>query len=331
VGTIFGNVLYALAGLMQFRFTLLAARFLIGLLNGYSLPSKYIGLTVGMKRRSEVILYYSASNTLGYAAGPALAALLEHFIKSIRIHNLVLDSDTVPGWCMALVYTVFLVLVVLLLEDLPAEVTAPIVVDSPAPSGDRIPVVAVCATFWHLCVSSAVLTTVEVYIVNLGQQHWGWSIARSAWLLAALMFCSGMINMGLGALTRRFIKSDRYGLLGGSLFGSVACVFLFDFGTTSVAIQVVLLCIGLLLLLTVAGMGRGFGLAIQSKLVPTSLKGKSNDWSTVFMSIGRGVGGVIGSALNPSSFFFVMLALFAASILVCAVSHARMKPSAKAD
>eukprot|EP00449_Zooxanthella_nutricula_P032683 CAMPEP_0198490242 /NCGR_PEP_ID=MMETSP1462-20131121/1986_1 /TAXON_ID=1333877 /ORGANISM="Brandtodinium nutriculum, Strain RCC3387" /LENGTH=98 /DNA_ID=CAMNT_0044218783 /DNA_START=1 /DNA_END=293 /DNA_ORIENTATION=- len=98
-----------------------------------------------MKRRSEVILYYSATNTLGYAAGPALAALLEYFIKSIRIHNLVLDSDTAPGWCMALVSSAFLVLVVLLFEDMPMEVTKPIAADSAAHSGDRIPVVAVSA------------------------------------------------------------------------------------------------------------------------------------------------------------------------------------------
>jgi len=260
-----------------------------------------------------------------------LAALLEYFIKSIRIHNLVLDSDTVPGWCMALVSSVFLVLVVLLFEDMPMKVTAPSAVDRAAHSGDRIPVVAVCAAFWHLCVSSAVLTAVEVYIVNLGQQHWGWSIARSAWLLAGLMFCSGMVNMGMGVLTRRFIKSDRAGLLGGSLFGCVACAFLFDFGIPSVAIQVVVLSIGVMLVLTVAGTGRAFGLAIQSKLVPTSLKGKANDWSTVFMTMGRAIGGVVGAALSPSSFGAVMLAVCAVSVLVCAMSHGRMKPSDKAD
>jgi len=331
VGIIFGNVLYALAGLMHFRYTLLASRFLIGLFNGYSLPSKYIGLTVGMKRRSEVILYYSATNMLAFAAGPALAALLEYFIKSIRIHNLVLDSDTVPGWFMALVSSVFLVLLLLLFEDPPAEVTMPKAPGSAAPSGDRLPMVAICAAFWHLSVSSAVLTVVEVYTVNLGQEHWGWSIAKTAWLLAGLMLCSGVANMSMGPLARRFISSDRMGVLGCTLFGCFACTFLLDLGLPSFPVQVGVLSIGLMLVLTMAGMGRAFVLALQSKLVPTSLKGRANDWSAVFMTIGRAAGSVIGAVLSPSTFGVVMLSLFASSALVCAMSHSRMQPSEKAD
>jgi len=330
VGTIVGNVLYALAGLMHFRYTLLASRFLVGLFNGFSLPSKYIGLTVGMKRRSEVIMYYSATSTLAYAAGPALAALLEYFMKSIRIHNLVLDSDTVPGWFMALVSSVFLVLLLLLFEDPPAEETVPMA-GSGAPTGDRLPLAAMCAAFWHLCVSSAVLTVIEVYTVNLGQEHWGWSIAKTAWLLAGLMLCSGVANMSMGPLARRFISSDRMGVLGCTLFGCFACTFLLDLGLPSFPVQVGVLSIGLMLVLTMAGMGRAFVLALQSKLVPTSLKGRANDWSAVFMTIGRAAGSVIGAVLSPSTFGVVMLSLFASSALVCAMSHSRMQPSEKAD
>uniref|UniRef100_A0A7S2IUF4 Major facilitator superfamily (MFS) profile domain-containing protein n=1 Tax=Zooxanthella nutricula TaxID=1333877 RepID=A0A7S2IUF4_9DINO len=331
VGTILGNVLYALAGLMNFSYTLLIARFLIGLFNLFSLTSKYIGLTVGLKRRSEVVLYYSAMSTLGCAVGPALAALLDFFIKSVRIHNLVLDSDTVPGWCMAFVFSLFLVLVALLFEDPPAELIPSRTVGSAAPSGDRLPVVAVCAAFWHLCVSSAVLTTVEVYVVSLGQQHWGWSISQSAWLLAGLMLVSGMVNMGMGVLTRRFIQDDRMGLLGSSLLGWVACALLFDFRIPSVGLQVVVLGIGLMVVLTMAATGRAFALALQSKLVPTSLKGKANNWSVVFMTLGRGAGAVVGALLGTASFGPVLLATFAVSALVCALSHGRMRPSEKAD
>merc|ERR1739838_112901 len=116
---------------------------------------------------------------------------------------------------------------------------------------------------------------------------------------------------------------------GCTLLGCVACTFLLDFGISSFAVQVGVLSIGLFVALTMAGMGRAFVLALQSKLVPTSLKGRANDWSAVFMTIGRAAGSVIGAVLSPSSFGIVMLSFFVSSALVCAMSYRRMQPSEK--
>merc|ERR1711920_471581 len=102
---------------------------------------------------------------------------------------------------------------------------------------DRLPLGACCAAFWHLCMSSLVMTLVEVYVVSLGQQHWGWSIAKSALILAALMLCSGVANMAMGRLSKQYMSSDRAGLLGGSIFGCVACALLFDFNLPGVVAQ----------------------------------------------------------------------------------------------
>merc|ERR1712176_532176 len=152
-------------------------------MGGFNLPSMYIGITVGMKRRSEVILYFSALNTLGYALGPAIAAVLDVFVKSIHIHNLVLDVDTVPGWFMAMIYLVYMVKIIIFFEDLPMEVTSP-KPRADQKSNDRLPVGTCCTAFWYLCMSAMLITCIEVYAVNVGQQYWGWSVAKSALFLA---------------------------------------------------------------------------------------------------------------------------------------------------
>lgn len=328
-GTVFGNVLYALAGLMHFKWTILAARCLIGLCNGFNLPSMYIALTVGMRRRSEVILYFSAMNTLGYAFGPALAAVLDLFVKSIQIHNLVLDADTVPGWFMAMAYLLFMAKIVIFFEDLPMEATSPKpLVDKTC---ERLPMRGCCAAFWYMCMAATLITCIEVYAVNVGQHYWGWSIVKSAMFLAGLMLCSGLSNLAMGRLTQRFIRSDRAGLLGSSLCGCASCALLFNFDLHPVVAQASVLGTGLMLALIVLGLIRAFGLAVSSKLVPTQSKGLMNTWATIFMTIGRGAGGIIGAALQPNSFFPVVLSLFAVTLLLSIASYPYMKPNEKAN
>ena len=50
---VLGSVLYALAGLMRFKWMLLIARGLMGFFSAFSLPSIYVSHTVGLKRRTS--------------------------------------------------------------------------------------------------------------------------------------------------------------------------------------------------------------------------------------------------------------------------------------
>mmetsp|Transcript_136396 Transcript_136396/g.436486 ORF Transcript_136396/g.436486 Transcript_136396/m.436486 type:complete len:476 (-) Transcript_136396:499-1926(-) len=331
IGTVLGNVLYAVAGLTRSVWSLLAARCVIGLCNGFNLPSMYIGLTVGMRRRSEVTFYFSALNTLGYALGPALAAVLEVFVKSVHVNNLILDSDTAPGWFMAILYLLFMAQVLLVFEDLPAELTGSEPLGKNVATDERPPMIATCAAFLDLCISSAVLTTAEVYVVNVGQHYWGWSVFTSALFLAALMLCASISNLVVGRLTRRFMKSDRTGLLIGSILGCAACAPLFHFDLHAVSTQASLLSVGLVLVLSLVGLIRAFALAASSKLAPASLKSSMNSWAFVFMTLGRGAGAVIGSVLSPLSFAPVVLGMLVVTVLASIASHSCMKPSDKAS
>jgi len=295
----------------------------------------YFSLTVGMQQRSKAILYFSAMNTLGFALGPALASALDAFLESIRVHNLALDSDTAPGWMMAALYVLFMVKVVLLLEDLPLHVTAPThpaKPDSAGSGGERIPIAASCVAFWYCFMAGIVITTAEVYAVNVAQHELGWSTVKSGLVLAGLMLISGSASMVVGKLTQRFLRSDRAAALGSSLLGSVACALLFAFWLDiEVEEQVTMLGVGLLLIVTLAGVIRGFGLAICSKMAPVHLKGFMNSWAILFLMLGRGGGGILGALLQPGTFAPVMLGIFVLSLLISIALYGRLKAGAQAS
>merc|ERR1712039_654850 len=143
--------------------------------------------------------------------------------------------------------------------------------------------------------------------------------------------CSALSNLAMGRLTQRFMRSDRAGLLGASVFGCASCAFLFNYDLHPVFAKATVLGTGLLLALIVLGLIRAFGLAISSKLVPTESKALMNMWATISMTSGRGAGGIIGAVLQPTSFFPVVLGLFAITSLLSLASYRHMKPNEKAD
>ncbi|CAJ1345022.1 unnamed protein product [Effrenium voratum] len=331
LGNVLGCILYALAGLMRFKWTLLGARGLMGLCSAFNIPGLYISLTVGTKRRSEVLFYYSAWLTLGCAAGPALAALLEVFMKFTKINNLVLDSDTIPGWFMAVVYLFFSVKVLIFLEE-PTSLRGP----EAAEPVRRVPLswqqlAACCACFWHLSVGAAVNTGVEVYAVSVLQQVLGWNISASALFVAGLMLICGVFNLSLGRLLRLVPCSDSKGLVVGDALACLACVMLFNFDVHAVTAQISLMGLGLLAVLIFANLVRAFALSIATKVVPPSATKAVTTWAALAMSLGRGAGAVVGSVLNVDSFAPVLLCMFMGSLTVGLVARKYMKTEIKAS
>ncbi|CAK8993114.1 unnamed protein product [Durusdinium trenchii] len=327
LGTVLGSVLYALAGLMRFKWTLLISRGLMGFFSAFSLPGIYVSHTVGVERRSEVLFYFSAVLQLGCAAGPALAAMLEASMKFIKINNLVLDSDTIPGWFMAAAYLFFTVKIILCLKDLPPNVLTREVtsggrtLESPKTKNrmKMSTMAAACAMFWQLFVSSAVITGVEVYTINVARHHMGWSIESSAWFVAILMLISGVFNLSLGKVIQCMAFNDITGLLMGTFVACLSCVFLFNFDLDSQSWKVSLLSFGLISVLVTNGLTRALALSICSKLVPAEAVNSIMTWATVAMHPGsqicsrvpvgcvsqKDLGGTYLKTLITSNLFYV--------------------------
>jgi hypothetical protein len=337
-GSVLGSVLYALAGLTRTKYTLLVARAAIGLFSGLAIPSTYIGSTVGINRRSEIFFYMSALNTIGCALGPAMAAGLEVFVKEERLENLVMDSDTVPGWFMALVMLLFMVMTFLLFEDstrlsrptvgkaekqdaLDIEEGVPV---SQLPLPRRLPFGGLGSCFYATFLASAVTTSVEVYLISLGKEHWGWSIEGIALFLAGLMLTAGCINLQLGQVAQRLVSSDREGILIASVLSVVCCTPLFNFGLKNVAVEAVVVCVGMTALLTCTSVLRSFSFALVTKLVPAERRQSVSTYSTISMTVGRGVGAVVGAVLTIDSFAPVVMGGYGLTAMLCAAFYGQM-------
>jgi MFS family permease len=94
-GVVCGNILYALAELTGWPFTILFARSLIGFCGGLVIPPFYITQVVGIKRRSEVMFYFSAANVLGMAAGRGSQTLVLVFVVAVVIVVVLCASSSV--------------------------------------------------------------------------------------------------------------------------------------------------------------------------------------------------------------------------------------------
>merc|ERR1712190_486850 len=150
-------------------------------------------------------------------------------------------------------------------------------------------------------------------------------------MVAAVMLVSGLGTMVIGKLTPRLLQSDRAGVLGSCFLGSLACGFLFVISWDVAAeAQVSVLGVGLLLIITLAGLIRGFGFAICSKLAPAHLKKSMNLWAVLFMTLGRGSGAMVGSVLQPGMFAPVMSGVFSFSLLISVAMYRWLKVGTKA-
>lgn len=332
LGMVCGNLIYAIAKVPQWLTFLLLGRTLSGLCLGVLLPLVYISRTVGMQRRSEIMFYMSAMLTMGYAAGPAFAMLVEVFVEKWCAPNPFIDSDSGPGWLMALLYILFILKVAIFMEDLPIEdnATASQIQDV-TDKKERFPIAAAGACFWVILVAGAVMTSCEVYAVNIALHRWGWHVTMTAPYLCALMTCVALTSIFIGPTITRTLVNDRKGMLSGSAVGVLGGIILLDFGVESVAIQLTFLAVGQTILLVVAGMVRSFGLSLATKLTPLRLKRHMNMYACMALTLGRGMGALLGSMLSTASFAVCMMGLFALTCAVVFSCYTHLEPHRKAS
>jgi len=91
-----------------------------------------------------------------------------------------------------------------------------------------------------------------------------------------------------------------------------------------------LLAIGLTLVLLMAGNSRAFGLALITKLDPAVSKSLMSMLSTTGLTVGRGIGAILGSVLSKDSFAWCMAGLYGFTFVVTAICYDRMRPHDKA-
>jgi MFS family permease len=325
-GSVLGNVLYAFAGLMQSRWAILAARAITGLCQCQLAGPFYISKAVGIRNRTQVMFMFASCTALAFTLGPLLAGLLEDFVKDLHIENLVLDSDTVPGWFMALLYFFYMVKVFFLFEDPAAEAS-----DSLGQAGsDDAPLLGAGLLVCFVCVFAAASanTMCEVFAIKLAQEAWSWSVSDSAYYMSAVMAVVTCMSFGSGYVTQ--FMQDRMGLLIWSLVGAVFAFFLFDYGYSSKMAYIVVFTTGLVAYQAAACIVRNYIYAMVSKLVPTRRKPLATAMSQSVLLLGRSVGSLLGALLTADGFGVVQVCLFLGVSFMTGLCFSKLTPHEKA-
>jgi len=331
-GSVVGNLIYAIAGLTKSKYSLLVARFLIGLCSAQMFPHCYIGKVVGIRHRSRAMFHFQVSSMSGYVLGPLIAWGLEVFLKELRIENLLLDSDTAPGWLMAGLYFALMLKLFLIFESPSAE----------PPSAEASRLVSVATTsshglrWWGLlaCLCATVVATIsiamiEVFAINVAENEWAWSVQAAALFLAALMACNIPICFLAGKMTKTW--EDCQGLLVACGLGILVTPLLFCFGLRSMPWRIVVPSFGLMLTPGVNMLLRGFSMSSITKLVPPELKDTASAIVMCSACLSRGTGALLGSVLDPNSLGGVQLGLLLVSGACTSAAYAHFRPHDKAQ
>lgn len=315
LGAIIGNVFYAMAGLTGSKWFLLSARCIIGLCAGQLLPGIYITRTVGMKNRSQVMFWYQASIAMGYAVGSFLSWLLELSVKEFNAEPLPIDSETIPGWCMAACYLVFMVKLILLFEDLPSELSG---IEQQPPEESRhqgsfqsqekaetrikqkpqesTKSMAGLLLYLYVILGANVSTSVvDVYTAKLSTELWNWSILQTSLLLAGVMTCLVPVCLAVGKLSHKV--SDHFGLLVVCPLGVLSAIPLGDFDLPEGFLRTAVWTMGITCLLSVCAVMKGFSFSAASKVAPGHTKHLVSMFAISTASLGRGAGSLLGAVM----------------------------------
>jgi len=329
-GNVVANVLYACAGLTHSKWTLLVARLLMGLCGQNTPVLVYISRSVGLNHRSWAMMVQSSTMGLGYVLGPLFAFVTSVFCKELRIDNLIVDQNTLPGWLMALLWFVLLVSQPFLFEE-PREgggIEGQTLVARRPPQEERPRVRAILLLLFLQVVGGMVFSLWEVFAALHCTRSWGWSDGTAGLYMACVMGSLLLICVLCSLLVvGKF--ADRSVLVCCCTAAACAAPFLFDYGTPRVA-SVVLFTVGSFALLSFCQLFRGACYALGSKVTPNSMQAQMSTWMSMANNFGRGIGPLVGSHAQIQVFAAVNVCVMGAAVAGTMATFGHLKPHAKA-
>lgn len=335
-GNVTGNVLYACAGLTHSKWTLFIAKIIGGVFSSNSPLLLYISKTVGINHRSRVMMVMSTVLGAGYAIGPFLAFLIGTFCKELRVDNLMLDQNTMPGWLMAVCFFLYMLAQHFLFEE-PQRLgegegaSKEVIPQSEASSKEdqKINVAAVTFLLFGQVATALMLGLFEVFTSIHCSRTWGWSEELAGLYIAAVMtgnltvstFCSFSVS---GRCSDRSLVLSMSGLcLGGA-------ALLFDFGLGGRFAGVALYTLGSFLLLSSLSVLRASVNALCSKVVPNRMQNRMGTAIMVALTLGRALGPILGAVVSLSGFAALNVLLMAAMLGGSWVTYPHLKAHARA-
>lgn len=317
-----GSVLYSLAKIAKKIELLVAGRLIAGFGGAFYPIFQFLAEEVGVRHRSSVVSIVLVGRSLGFALGPAVAAVLVYV--DFNVGDLAVDKETNGGWTVAIACGIQIILIVAFFprgggrgggrEHRRVEDTRPIReklmyygVLGFLSSGYALP--NFCITGW------------EVHSTELIQVNFGWSLTWSALLVGGIALTPALTCPVMGKYSYK--HGDRKILLWWAAIQCMASVTLFNFGPQLPWFYLA----GSLVYINAVTLQTTFSVSLSSKVcLPHHIEAMQG-WTNAFGLLLRGLGAVVGASLDANGFAGVCAAASLFSFVGTVVFYRRMKIS----
>jgi len=323
-----GSIVYALADTASSAVMLFAGRMIIGSIGGPQLGSTYVARAYDVDSRSSAMVIMTSSTALGFAVGPGIAFLLAEAFNHLP-QNSVFNKMTAPALIVALISACLFVFTSLNFEE-PPEFGAKSVDQG---TEKHFPWVGLAVAFFATLTFSIGFGVWEVQCSVLAETDWGWSVSTTALYLALVMLVLTPISLGMAMWEQRWQRrqqqqkrssTDRVFILAlgclafaGSIFFLASGLQPHRFTTARIAIFTV----GSVITLASLQCERGFVTSVVTKMTSPGAKPIVIGVYSCLVSVGRGVGGALGSILTEDSFAYVFVSMLAVQAILVSLGY----------
>ena len=305
---IVASSLYALGAQSGSVATVLVSRCLAGSVGGPAIPSTYVSRSTSLRHRSRYMMLVGVGIGCGYALGPLAGVLVELVCDRAGWNETALDTNTAPGWLMAILFALELGAICAFFVEPPRP--TPPTASSPAAKG--VPWARVAAVYVLVFATPINVGAWDVGTVFTGVDEWGWSLELTGLFLAGLNLSA--VPVILLPVTKWL--ADRQGLLCSYALCALSSLFFFAYPNQNRDADVTLYALGSFLLLCGAQVAKGFAWALVSKLPPQHELPVVMSANAALYMFGRGTGAFIGAHLaGDHALGAFVLALNAAALL----------------
>ena len=328
-----GNAFYSLGDFSNSYALVLVGRSVLGAAGGPVFATTYTARATSIDNRTKYMGYVSVAISSGYVLGPMLALVLEAIVNAAHWGSELVNSYTIPGFAMSILYIINLVLFMLFFNEPPRPSNGgpekPQSMVNKKPDGEpshegnvhddeeaqtdslssehdmqsstmsqssRSDVFQIAICYLFVAVTMCCTGSFEIALVFYGDKSWGLSIIQVALLLAGFNFVTCLLSI-VGI--EKWIKTDRTGILSCFVGLAVASIWLFDYKSMSTLSysahrHAIIFGVGGLIMLYSAQTAKGFLYGLVSKV---SHKQMVMSFMATFYTFGRFAGTLVAPFL----------------------------------
>jgi len=258
--------------------------------------------------------YFGVAVSIGYGIGPLLASVLTRICSSAGLAGNVLNTNTIPGWFMAILFGIEAILIKFFMIEPPRDI------DEQRPPQTHsqvnhnttsreeeskalpIPWGRVLLALVVVFLTPLNIASLEVHTTAIAEKHWGWSSENSGIYLG----CINLLVVPFSLIPIARYVQDNKGMLWATILLLVINPMFWDYHLDTVFASAMVLGTGAFLLLTSAQFHKSFAWGHVSKLPPATRRPDVIVINTFVYMMGRGLGSIVAPYIDTEYGVFLL-------------------------